>query len=113
VWQDAMVLVEEIYRITQRFPAHERYGLSFQLRRAAVSIPSNIGEGARRRRRNNRVFVHHLNIALGSQGEAEVQLEVALRLRYLTKADYEPIQARVEEIGRMLVGLIAKLDPDQ
>jgi four helix bundle protein len=59
------------------------------------------------------VFVHHLNIALGSQGEAEVQLEVALRLRYLTKADYEPIQARVEEIGRMLVGLIAKLDPDQ
>jgi four helix bundle protein len=71
-----MLLVEDIYDVTRSFPADERFGLTSQLRRAAVSIPSNIGEGARRRR--NKPYRNHLEIALGSQGEIEVQLELAL-----------------------------------
>ena len=70
-----MTLVEDVYRVTSQFPAQERFGLTAQLRRAAVSIPSTIGEGKRRKRR--RAFLHHLDIALGSQGEVEVQLEIA------------------------------------
>jgi four helix bundle protein len=68
VWRESMQLVEEIYRLTAGFPSEERFGLASQLRRAAVSIPSNIGEGARRKRR--RPFLYHLEIALGSQGES-------------------------------------------
>jgi four helix bundle protein len=67
VWRESMTLVEEIYAATQSFPAAERFGLTAQIRRAAVSIPSNIGEGSRRRR--DKPFRNHLEIALGSQGE--------------------------------------------
>jgi four helix bundle protein len=85
VWRDAMVLVEDVYRLSKLFPADERFGLTAQLRRAAVSIPSNIGEGKRRKRQ--RAFLHHLDIALGSQGEVDVQLELALRLGF-TRVHY-------------------------
>jgi len=78
-----MTLVEEIYSASKSFPPDERFGLTSQIRRAAVSIPSNIGEGSRRKRR--KAFLHHLDIALGSQGEVDVQLEVAMRLAYCTK----------------------------
>ena len=67
VWQVAMTLVEDVYRVTSTFPAQERFGLTSQLRRAAVSVPSNVGEGKRRKR--EKVLAHHLDIALGSQGE--------------------------------------------
>jgi four helix bundle protein len=67
VWERSMCLVEEIYRVTSRFPREEQFGLTSQIRRAGVSIPSNIGEGKRRKRQ--RAFLHHLDIALGSQGE--------------------------------------------
>ena len=67
VWRDAMILVEEVYKLSARFPGTERFGLTSQIRRAAVSIPSNIGEGKRRKRQ--RAFLNHLDIALGSQGE--------------------------------------------
>jgi four helix bundle protein len=73
VWQEAMSLVEDVYRLSRNFPADERFGLTAQLRRAAISIPSNIGEGGRRKRR--KAHLHHLDIALGSQGEVDVQLE--------------------------------------
>jgi four helix bundle protein len=109
VWQQAMTLVEEIYTISKRFPADERFGLTSQIRRAAVSIPSNIGEGARRKRR--KAFLHHLDIALGSQGEVDVQLEIALRLGYCVKADRSQIQQRLDRVGRMLNGLIESLQP--
>ena len=82
VWQLSMDLVERIYASTKRFPADERFGLTSQVRRAAVSIPSNIGEGARRKRQ--KVYRHHLEVALGSQAEVEVQLELAYRLRRQT-----------------------------
>ena len=109
VWRDAMTLVEDVYRITQAFPADERFGLTAQLRRAAVSIPSNIGEGKRRKRQ--RAFLHHLDIALGSQGEVDVQLELAVRLGFLAKTQYDAVVKRVDEVGRMLNGLIESMQP--
>jgi len=110
VWQEAMTLVEEIYVQSRRFPSDERFGLTSQLRRAAVSVPSNIGEGARRKKR--KPHLHHLDIALGSQGEIEVQLEIAFRLGYCTREEYARIQRRVSRVGRMLNGLIASLQAE-
>ena len=104
-----MFLVEDIYRLSRGFPADERFGLTSQLRRAAVSIPSNIGEGGRRKRR--KAHLHHLDIALGSQGEVDVQLELARRLTYITPSDYEKVARRVESVGKMLNGLIDSLQP--
>jgi len=95
VWQEAMSLVEEIYRVSMRFPSDERFGLTAQLRRATVSVPSNI--------------LLHLDIALGSQGEVDVQLEIARRLGLCEAADYERLRERVDRIGRMLNGLIEAL----
>ncbi|HYS26150.1 MAG TPA: four helix bundle protein [Vicinamibacterales bacterium] len=106
-WQEAMLLVEDVYRVSRSFPADERFGLTAQLRRAAVSVPSNIGEGARRKRR--KPYLNHLDIALGSQGEVDVQLEVARRLTYLSIADYKAVIERVERVGRLLNGLIRSL----
>jgi four helix bundle protein len=110
VWQEAMALVEEIYIQSRHFPSDERFGLTSQLRRAAVSVPSNIGEGARRKRR--KAHLYHLDIALGSQGEVEVQLEIALRLGYCTRDEYARIQGRVALVGRMLNGLIESLQTE-
>src|SRR5688572_31377061 len=110
VWHRSMDLVERIYEVTAAFPKDERFGLTAQIRRAAVSVPSNIGEGSRRKRR--KAFLNHLDIALGSQGEVEVQLEIAQRLRFLKMADYQQTQIAVEEIGWMLNGLIVSLQPD-
>jgi four helix bundle protein len=107
VWQAAMTLVEEIYRATTAFPAQERFGLTSQLRRAAVSVPSNIGEGKRRKR--EKVFAHHLDIALGSQGELEVQLEIAKRVGFLGEKEYVRLHRQTEEVGRMLNGLISSM----
>ena len=106
-----MLLVEDVYRVSRGFPADERFGLTSQIRRAAVSIPSNIAEGGRRKRR--KAHLNHLDIALGSQAEVDVQLEIALRLGYLNEPEYGRIGARVAEIGRMLNGLIDSLQlPD-
>ena len=110
VWQRSMDLVEQIYAVSKRFPADERFGLTTQIRRASVSVPSNIGEGSRRKR--DPVFVNHLEIALGSQAEVDVQLEIAHRLRYLSPADWKRTQVDVDEIGRMLNGLISSLKPE-
>ena len=105
-WQKAMDLVEQIYKITRRFPKEELYGLTSQVRRAAVSIPSNIAEGHCRNGR--REFVHHLSIALGSLGELETQVILAHRLGYL--ADPSPILELASETGRIVVGLMHSLE---
>ena len=104
-----MRLVEDVYRVTRRFPADERFGLTAQIRRAAVSIPSNIGEGGRRKRR--KAHLNHLDIALGSQGEVDVQLEIARRLAYVDDFEHRKIEDRVGRVGRMLNGLIESLQP--
>jgi four helix bundle protein len=110
VWQESMTLVEEIYALSKSFPRDELFGLTAQVRKAAVSIPSNIGEGARRKKL--RVTLNHYDIALGSQGEVEVQIEVAKRLGYCGEPDYARLQRRVERVGKMLNGLIASVQPD-
>src|SRR5262245_9844165 len=104
VWQEAMTLAEEIHAVSKKFPSDERFGLTAQVRRAAVSIPSNIGEGARRKRR--KAYLHHLDIALGSQGEVDVQLELAAQLTFCTESERTALQQRVDRIGRMLNALI-------
>jgi four helix bundle protein len=108
VWQESMMLVEEIYALSRAFPRDELFSLTAQLHKTA--IPSNIGEGARRKKL--RVTLNHYDIALGSQGEVEVQLEIAKRLGYCTDSDYGRLQERVERVGRMLNGLIASIQPD-
>jgi four helix bundle protein len=80
VWQDAMALVESIYRLTADFPDHERFGLVSQMRRAAVSIPSNIAEGAARR--STAEYLRFLSIARGSLAELDTQINIALRLGF-------------------------------
>ncbi len=81
VWQAGMDLVEAIYRITQPFPAHEQYGLTSQMRRAACSIPSNIAEG--HTRQYTKEYLYHLSVAQASLAELETQLEISARLGYL------------------------------
>ena len=103
-----MELAIEIYRVSTAFPADERFALTSQLKRAAVSIPSNVAEGARRSRRP---FILHLEIALGSEAEVEVQLERAHRLGFLTASEYESVQQSAVVVGRMLHRLVESLRP--
>jgi four helix bundle protein len=104
-WQRAMQLAEASYRIASSLPTEDRFGLAQQIRRAAVSIPSNIAEGHNGRTRQ--VFLNHLAIALGSQAELETELELALRLG---NADVTQAQALAAEVGKLLHGLIATIE---
>ena len=102
VWQRAMDLVEQVYRITRTFPKEELYGLSSQLRRAAVSIPSNIAEG---HSRSSRDFVHFLSIAHGSLSELETQMLIAERLAYVEAGQMSDFAKLSSEVGRLIHGL--------
>jgi four helix bundle protein len=106
-----MDLVAMVYRLSGQFPNDERFGLTSQLRRAAVSIPSNIGEGKRRKRQ--KALLYHLDVALGSQAEVEVQLEIAKRLAFAPSKDINPVMEAAGEVGRMLNGLIESLQIEQ
>jgi four helix bundle protein len=108
VWHLSMKLAEDIYPLVRQFPADERYGLSLQLRKAGVSIPSNIAEGSGYG--TNRRYVHHLRIACGSDSELQTQLELTERLKFATPAQVRPLIDRASEVGRMLNGLIRSLD---
>ena len=103
VWQKAMSLVTEIYRATRDFPKEEMYGLTSQLRRAAVSVPSNLAEGHGRNSRKE--FHHFIGQARGSLTEVETQLEIARNLDYLPKNEALELLSKSGEIGRMLNGL--------
>ncbi|MCL1689218.1 four helix bundle protein [Elizabethkingia anophelis] len=83
VWQESMDLVTDIYELVQNFPAEEKYNLTSQIKRSSVSIPSNIAEGAGRK--SNLEFIQFLNIASGSLSELETQLEIAIRLKFITE----------------------------
>ena len=102
VWQDAMELVTRIYSVTNTFPADERYGLTSQIRRASVSVPSNIAEGAARGGRKE--FIHFLIISRGSLSELDTQLRIAMNLGYVT--DIDSLLADVERLQAALGALM-------
>jgi four helix bundle protein len=107
VWQEAMRFTVEIYRATAQFPRHELYGLSNQLRRAAVSIPSNIAEGkGHRSDREFGIFLHH---SRGSLLEVQTQIMIAKELQYISGDDAERILLSSDAIGRSLNSLINSL----
>lgn len=107
VWQKSMDLVVECYGITQAFPESERFGLSSQLQRAAVSVPANIAEG--RGRGHLKEFLRHLGIAFGSLAELETHLEIARRLGFVSPKGADLIARHSDEIGKMLTGLRTSL----
>jgi four helix bundle protein len=107
VWRKGMDLVIEAYRVTKEFPSDERYGLTAQLRRASVSIPSNIAEG--RGRFGLRGFLYHLSVATGSLMELETQLPIASRLEYLKPEQARTLLKQLGEVRRLLAGLVRSL----
>jgi four helix bundle protein len=102
VWQKAMDLAEAVYRVTEDFPKQEAFGLTSQLRRAAVSIPSNIAEG--KERDSSREFLRFLSIAMGSLAELETQLLLSSRLGYVLDADNQVLAPLLDQTGKMLRG---------
>ena len=105
VWQRSIDLAEKIYVQTSSYPKEERYGLTSQMRRAAVSIPSNIAEG-QGRRSSDQEFVRFLQVALGSLCELETHLELSVRLKLLSTDRAAQLRPNVDEVGRLLNGLI-------
>lgn len=108
VWQKSIDLVIEVYALTGKFPKHELYGLTSQMRRAAVSIPSNIAEGRSRGTRKD--FVNFLRTSLASGVELETQIIIVKRLQYSKEADYAKVDALLSESCRMLHAMINKLE---
>jgi four helix bundle protein len=107
VWQKGMNLAKLVYKLTMRFPAEERYGLTSQMRRAAVSVPSNIAEGQARRSTNE--FIQFLSVAEGSLAELETQVSLSVELGFATHADVEGSLREIDELQKMLVALKRKL----
>jgi len=106
VWKLSMELVVDIFQVVDMFPKKELFGLSMQMKRCAVSIPSNIAEGAGRK--TKREFRNFLYIAQGSLNELDTQLEIARKLGYLKEDKYKELQEKVLRVGQMLSGLIKK-----
>ena len=104
VWKKSVSLVTSIYEVTKTFPKDEIYGITNQIRRSAVSIPSNMAEGSARK--GEKEFIQFLYISLGSMAELETQLIIANNLKYVKLNDYELMTGRLEEIRKMLIGLI-------
>jgi len=107
VWQKAMDLVVEVYKLTEQFPDKEKFGLAAQIQRAAVSIPANIAEGQGRMHKAENL--HHLSYARGSHYELETHLLIAVRLDYIDRETAKPIWELMQVVGRLLSGLIRAL----
>jgi four helix bundle protein len=103
-WSRAIELVTDIYKSTEDFPKEERYGLTGQIRRAAVSIPANLAEGAGRR--SQKEFAHFLSNSQGSASELETELIIAHRLGYLDERTFARLIQQLERIGRLITGLV-------
>jgi four helix bundle protein len=106
VWQRAMLLTERVYSATEALPRSEMYGLTSQIRRAAVSIPSNIAEG---KAIGGRSYRRHVRIALGSEAELQTQIELAIRLKLLVRSEAQKLLDEASEVGRMLSALLKAL----
>ena len=111
VWQKAIDFVVNMYKATEKFPKDERFGLTSQVRRAAVSIPANIAEGAARR--SDKEFLNFLSIAQASCSEVETELLIAKRLDYLSVEVYDQLKTTSDSIGRMIIGLSKHLKSKQ
>ena len=107
VWQKAMKFCKELYLITDKFPKNELYGLTSQLRRASVAIPSNIAEGQRRGHKAE--YIQFIRIAFSSGAEVETQLLLSLDINYLSREDFEKLNILLDEIMRMLNKLLQVL----
>jgi four helix bundle protein len=103
VWKRSLDFVTKMYKITANFPADEKFGLVSQMRRAAVSIPSNIAEGAARN--SKKEFINFLHIAQGSTAELETQILISWNLNFVTQSQAQPLLKELEEISRMIIGL--------
>lgn len=108
VWQKSIALAERIYLTTESLPRSETYGITSQMRRAAVSISSNIAEG---KAIGGRGYLRHLRIALGSEAELQTQIEIAVRLKLLDRPKADKLLSETSEIGRMLSSLLKSLLP--
>jgi four helix bundle protein len=108
LWQQAMLLVKEVYSVTATFPRDELFGLVSQMRRAAVSIPSNIAEGAARS--GDKEYLHFLSMARGSLSELDTQIQIAQMLEYLPAE--HPLAGFVDKVGKLLTGFSKKLRQD-
>lgn len=109
VWQKGMDLAERIYLSTEKFPRSEMYGLTSQIRRAAVSIPSNIAEG---KAIGGQSYARHLKIAIGSESELQTQIELARRFKILDKPEADDLLSKASEVGRMIAMLMKSLPRD-
>nr|WP_294781541.1 four helix bundle protein [uncultured Flavobacterium sp.] len=107
IWQRSMNLVTEIYQITNSFPKEEIYGLSSQIRRSSISIPSNIAEGYGRN--GNTELLRFLNISISSLFEMQTQLEISFNLKYITEYQFSKTNGESRELERMLSAFIKKL----
>jgi four helix bundle protein len=103
VWKKGIDFVIDIYRATEKFPSEEKFGLISQLRRASVSIPSNIAEGAARK--SDKEFLYFLSNAQGSASEVSTEILISLKLGYLNHEHYGDLQSKLDEIGKMITGL--------
>jgi four helix bundle protein len=108
VWQKSIDLVLEIYKITKMFPREEIYGITNQMRRAAVSIPSNIAEGSARK--NHKELLYFLNIAFGSGAELETQIIITKKLELAKLPDFEKVDNLLTEVMKMIRGLTSSLN---
>jgi four helix bundle protein len=107
IWQKSMNLVTEIYQLTNSFPKEEIYGLSSQIRRSAISIPSNIAEGYGRD--GNSDYLRFLNISISSLFEIQTQLEISYNLKYINQIQFNKTNGESREIERMLSAFIRKI----
>ncbi len=107
VWQRSIEMVVAIYELTEQFPKEEIYGLTSQMRRSAVSVPSNIAEGRFRGTRND--YLHFLRMSYGSGAELETQLEISRRLKKTRILDYAKVDGLLTEVMKMLNAIIKKL----
>ena len=107
IWQKSMSLITKIYISTNNFPTEEAFGLTSQIRRSSISIPSNIAEGFGRE--SNRDFLRFLNISIGSLFEMQTQLEIAKNISYLNEDEFNNLYEDSREVERMLVSFINKL----
>jgi four helix bundle protein len=111
VWQKSIQCVTDVYKVTQKFPQDELYGLTSQIRRCSVSIPSNIAEGYGRK--STQDYLRFLRISLGALYELQTQMVISLNLKFLEREDFDGLFESSREIERMLSSLISKVKPNE